>query len=192
MSFKPLFLIPVERLEIFPKNSYICLNTFVMALPQPQQTAQFFLPAILPLLFFCALITLSSCKHEKKVYTSNCNVDANFKRVSFRHLIDSIGNYDKQYVEVSGRYEEDKELSALVSDSILTDGPDSDALWVSFSQDCPLYQAGTHQGLFEFNDGQFTQINNKAVTIRGIINLHNKGHEKKYKATIERISLVKL
>jgi hypothetical protein len=163
-----------------------------MALPQPQQTAQFFLPAILPLLFFCALITLSSCKHEKKVYTSNCNVDANFKRVSFRHLIDSIGNYDKQYVEVSGRYEEDKELSALVSDSILTDGPDSDALWVSFSQDCPLYQAGTHQGLFEFNDGQFTQINNKAVTIRGIINLHNKGHEKKYKATIERISLVKL
>jgi hypothetical protein len=100
MSFKPLFLIPVERLEIFPKNSYICLNTFVMALPQPQQTAQFFLPAILPLLFFCALITLSSCKHEKKVYTSNCNVDANFKRVSFRHLIDSIGNYDKQYVEV--------------------------------------------------------------------------------------------
>ena len=163
-----------------------------MALPQPQQTIRFFLPAVKSAMVFCALISLLSCKHEKKVYTSNCNVDVSFKQVSFRHLIDSISNYDQQYVEVSGKYEEDKELSALFSDSTLTDGSDSNALWVNFSQDCPLYQEGTHQGLFEFNDGQFTQINDKAVTIRGIINLHNKGREKKYKATIERISLVKL
>lgn len=163
-----------------------------MALPQPQQTTLFFLPVVMPAMIFCALIALPSCKHEKKVYTSNCNVDVSFKHVSFRHLIDSIDTYDRQYVEVSGKYEEDKELSALFSDSTLTDGSDSNALWVSFSQDCPLYRVGTHQGLFEFNDGQFTQINNRSVTIRGVINLHNKGHEKKYKATIERISLVKL
>lgn len=162
-----------------------------MALPQPQQNALSRLPVFLPASIFIALMVLSSCKHEKKIYTSDCDVDISFKRVSFRQLVDSIQNYDRQYVEVSGKYEEDKELSALFSDSSFA-GPDNGALWVNFSQDCPLYQVGTHKGLFEYNDGQFTLINNKAVTIRGIINLHNKGREKKYKATIERISLVKL
>jgi hypothetical protein len=163
-----------------------------MALPQPQQTFRCFLSAIGPIVMLCAFTTLSSCKHQKKVYTSDCNVDVTFKRVSFRHLVDSIEKYDRQYVEVSGKYEEDKELSALVCDSTITTGQDSNALWVNFSQDCPLYESGTHRGLFEYNDGQFTQINNKSVTIRGLINLHNKGHQQKYKATIERISLVKL
>lgn len=150
------------------------------------------MPVVLPATLFCALTTLSSCKHEKKMYTSNCNVAINFKHVSFRHLVDSINNYDHQYVEVSGKYEEDKGLSALFCDSTMTVGQDGSALWVNFSQDCPLYEVGTHKGLFEYNDGQFTQINNKSVTIRGLINVHNKGREKKYKATIERISLVKL
>src|SRR6185312_9150244 len=163
-----------------------------MALPQPRQTDRFFLPPVLSVVIFCALLILSSCKHEKKIYSSHCYVDINFKRIGFRQLIDSIGNYDRQYVEVSGKYEEDRDLSALFSDSILAGGSDNNALWVNFSQDCPLYQAGTHKGLFEYNDGQFTLLNNKTITIRGMINLHNKGREKKYKATIERISLVKL
>ena len=163
-----------------------------MALPQPQQTDRLFLPAILSVVAFCALLTLLSCKHEKKIYSSHCDVDIHFKRLSFRQLIDSIGNYDQQYVEVSGKYEEDKELSALFNDSVLAGSSDNNALWVNFSQDCPLYQAGTRKGLFEYNDGQFTLLNNKIVTIRGMINLHNKGREKKYKGTIERISLVKL
>jgi hypothetical protein len=163
-----------------------------MALPQPQQALRQFLPALLPVVMLCAFTMLSSCKHEKKVYTSDCDVDITFKRVSFRQLVDSIQNYDQQYIEVSGKYEEDKELSALFSDNLLAGGSENNALWVNFSQDCPLYQVGTHKGLFEYNDGQFTLINNKAVTIRGMINLGNKGHDKKYKATIERISLVKL
>ena len=163
-----------------------------MALPQPRQSATYRFPATLPAVVLCVIISLSSCNHKKKIYTSNCDLDISFKRVSFRQLTDSIENYDQQYVEVSGKYEEDKELSALFSDSAFTTGPDNNALWVNFSQDCQLYKAGTHKGLFEYNDGQFTQINNKAVTIRGMINLHNKGRQKKYKATIERISLVKL
>jgi hypothetical protein len=163
-----------------------------MALPQPRQTFRYFLPTLSAVVTLCALTVLASCKHEKKTYTSNCNVEVSFKHVSFRHLVDSIEKYDRQYVEVSGKYEEDKELSALVCDSTITGGADDSALWVNFSQECPLYELGTRKGLFEYNDGQFTQINNRSVTIRGLINLHNKGHQQKYKATIERISLVKL
>lgn len=163
-----------------------------MALPQPRQTFCYFLPAFVPVAILCAVTALSSCKQTKKVYSSDCNVDVNFKHVSFRHLLDSIDKYDRQYVEVSGKYEEDKELSALFCDSTITSGGDNSALWVNFSQECPLYEVGTRKGLFEYNDGQFTLINNRSVTIRGLINLHNKGHQQKYKATIERISLVKL
>ena len=162
-----------------------------MALPQPQQYHFPRFAVLFSVFFSVALFSLCSCKHESKTYTSDCDMDISFKKVSFEQLVDSIKNYDQQYVEVSGKYEEDKELSALFSNG-LTSGPDNTALWVNFSQDCPLYQTGTHKGLFEYNDGQFTQINDQAITIRGLINIGNKGHGKKFKATIERISLVRL
>jgi hypothetical protein len=160
-----------------------------MALPQPQQAFHYCLLFTVTAFFLCAL---QSCKHVKKVYKSDCDVDISFKRVGFRQLMDSIKNYDQQYIEVSGKYEEDKGVSALFSDGAFSDGSDQKGLWVNFSQDCPLYLSGTRQGLFEYNDGQFTQINNKSVTIRGRIDLHNRGSHNKWKATIDRVSLVKL
>ena len=162
-----------------------------MASPQPQQNTPGRFPVFFPVILFLAVFLLFSCKHEQKTYTSDCDVDISFKRVSFKQLLGNIENYDHQYVEVAGKYEEDKELSAVFGTGSTSDD-DNDALWVDFSQDCPLYQTGTHKGLFEYNDGQFTQINDQPVIIRGMINIHNKGHEKKFKATIERISLVKL
>lgn len=144
------------------------------------------------LLALLALMTLQSCTHEKKVYKSECDIGKDFKTISFKQLMDSLDNYDQQYIEVSGKYEEDKGISALVSDSLFTDSTGGNALWVDFSQDCPLYLSGTHQGLFEYNDGKFTQINDKEVTLRGLIVLRNKGKNERYKATIERVSLVKL
>lgn len=160
-----------------------------MALPQPQRAHRFYSLFIITVLFSCAL---PSCQHAKKVYKSDCDADVSFKRVNFRQLMDSIKNYDQQYIEVSGKYEEDKELSALFSDSAFPDKSDHNGLWINFSQDCPLYLSGTHQGLFEYNDGQFTQINNQLITIRGRIDLHNRGSHNKWKATIDRVSLVKL
>ena len=145
----------------------------------------------LGLLTLLALLTLQSCKHEKKVYKSECDIDKDFKTISFKQLMDSLDEYDQQYIEVSGKYEEDKGISALVCDSLFT-GSTDDALWVDFSQDCPLYLSGTHQGLFEYNDGKFTQINDKEVTLRGLIVLHHKSKNERYKATIERVSLVEL
>ena len=163
----------------------------VMALPHQKQ----FLPHFrkLPALLILATVLLGqSCKHEKKVYQSDCNARQDFKRVSFKQLMDSLDTYDQQYIEVYGKYEEDKGVSALINDSLFVDHSNTNALWVDFSQECPLYLSGTHIGLFEYNDGQFTQINNKSITIRGVIDLHNKGHLKKYKASIERVSWVKL
>ena len=162
-----------------------------MALPHPEQT----LRHLERFLFTLALIInlgLQSCGHSQKVFKSDCDADKSFKHIGFKQLIDSLADYDQKYVEVSGRYEEDKELSALISDGPGTKHSNRNALWVNFSQDCPLYLSGTHTGLFEYNDGQFIQINDKPVTIRGKVNLGNKGHLKQYKATIERVSLIKI
>ncbi len=147
-------------------------------------------------LFFLPLIIsgflLTSCKSDKKVYTSNCDVDITFKHVSFTQLIDSIEKYDHQYVEVDGTYKEGDEESALVNDSLFVDHSTDHALWINFSQDCPLYLTGTRTGLFEYADGKFTQINNKTITIRGKIDVKHKGHLGSYKGSIDRISFVKL
>jgi cytochrome c1 len=160
-----------------------------MALPQPQQVlCQFTTMLILAY----GLTAFQSCQHTKKVYKSDCDIDVNFRKVSFAQLVDSLSKYDQQYVEVTGKYEEDKELSALFNDNMYTNNTDANAIWVNFSQDCPLYLSGTHQGLFEYNDGQFTQINNKLVTIRGRVDMHNRGSHGRCKATIDRISLLKL
>jgi hypothetical protein len=159
----------------------------------PHQKQSFHCLSKLPvLLVLLTSMMCLSCSHHKKVFKSDCDDDKAFKQVSFNHLMDSLDDYDQQYVEVSGKYEEDKELSVLVNDSLFVDHSNKNALWVDFSQECPLYLSGTHTGLFEYNDGQFTQINNKSITIRGMIDLHNKGHLKKYRAAIERVSLVKL
>jgi len=67
-------------------------------------------------------------------------------------------------------------------------------LLVDFSQDCPLYLKGTRTGFFDYdtNNGQLTPVNNKTITIRGKINIRNKGKLNAYKGTIEHISFVSL
>jgi hypothetical protein len=138
------------------------------------------------------IFILQSCTSDKKIYKSNCDVDITFKHVGFTQLIDSIQNYDHQYVEVYGTYLEGKEQSALVNDSLFVDHSSGHSLWINFSQDCPLYLSGTRIGLFEYNDGKFTQINNKKITIRGKIDVRHKGHLGSYKGSIDRVSFVKL
>ena len=151
----------------------------------PHQTQSVLLLALSLSLF------LQSCSHGTKQFKSNCDADKEFVHISFKQLMDSLPDYDQQYVEVSGKYEEDKEVSALICDSLLADHSSKNALWVNFSQDCPLYLTGTHEGLFEYTDNGFTQLKDKAITIRGMVDMRNKGHLKQYKATIDRVSLVK-
>ena len=162
-----------------------------MAFIYAKQSAKLFRKGIIFQLLIPVFI-LQSCKGEKKIYTSNCNTDIAFKHVSFTNLIDSIEQYNHQYVEVYGTYREGDEESALFNDSLFVDHSSSHALWINFSQDCPLYLTGTHTGLFEYNDGKFTQINNKQITIRGKIDVQHKGHLGSYKGSIDRISFVKL
>jgi hypothetical protein len=142
--------------------------------------------------FLFPALVLQSCTGGKKTYKSNCDANITFKRVGFTQLIDSIQNYDHQYVEVIGTYKEGNEQSALFNDSLFVDHSNIHALWINFSQDCPLYLSGTHTGLFEANDGQFTSINNKRVMIRGRVDLHNTGHKKQYKGCIDRVSFIEL
>ncbi len=144
-------------------------------------------------LFLTPLLIFQSCsKGDKKVYKSNCDDGITFKRVSFSKLIDSIESYDHQYIEVDGTYKEGDEESALINDSLFVDHSNSHAIWVNFSQDCPLYLKGTRQGLFEFTDGKFIIINNKKITIRGKIDVRHKGHLGSYKGSMDRVSFVSL
>ena len=144
------------------------------------------------LLIVSEALSLQSCTGHKKTYKSNCDVNITFKHVGFTQLIDSIKNYDQQYIEVDGTYKEGKEESALFNDSLFVDHSNSHGLWINFSQDCPLYLSGTRRGLFEDNDGTFTQINNKEITIRGKIDVRHKGHLGSYCGSIDRVSFVKL
>jgi hypothetical protein len=143
--------------------------------------------------FLAAALMLQACIHHKKVYQSSCDDDKTFKQVTFKNLVDSFDYYNNHYVEVKGKFEQDKDLSALIDDSLFSRGSKR-VILVDFSQDCPLYLDGTRTGFFDYdsNNGQLTPVNNKVITIRGRINCNNKGHLKAYKGTIEHISYVSL
>lgn len=136
--------------------------------------------------------TLQSCKGTKKMYLSDCDAGITFKHVAYAHLIDSLAYYDQKYIEVSGKYEEGKEKSALFNDSLFVTQHNNMAFWVNFSQDCPLFLSGTKVGFFEYNNGGFTRINNKKIRIRGRLDVHNKGHLKQYKGCIDHVSFIEL
>lgn len=144
------------------------------------------------LLFVILALALQACTTNKKVYESNCNDNTAFKKISFSKLIDSIELYDQQYIEVQGTYVEGKEESAMFNDSTFVDHSSGHALWINFSQDCPLYLKGTRTGLFESTDRGFTQMNDKQITIRGKVDVRHKGHLGSYRGSIDRVSYVKL
>ena len=145
------------------------------------------------LIFLAVTLLLQACSHHKKVYESGCDDDKTFKPVTFKNLVDSFAYYNNQYVEVKGKYEQDKDLAVLIDDSLSNRG-NKRVILVDFSQDCPLYLNGTRTGFFDYdnNNGQLTPVNNKSITIRGRINSNNQGKLKAYKGTIEHISYVSL
>jgi hypothetical protein len=138
------------------------------------------------------IVALQACKQQKKIYASECAVGIKFKKVSFENLVDSIQYYNKQYVQVSGKYVEEKNVSALVSDSTFTGHGTGRSFWVNFTQECPLYLKGKHTGLFETEDGEYKQINNRLMTIRGRLDVSKKGHLGTYRATINEVSYLEL
>jgi hypothetical protein len=145
--------------------------------------------------FFGIFMTLLlGCGEHKRIFISDCNDDYTrvYKRVAFFELLNHLKKYDKQYVEVTGKYIEAPEQSALFNDSLFANHSVKQAIWINFSPDCPLYLKGTRIGLFEYNNGQFTQINDKYVTIKGRVDAHDTGHLNQYKGAIERISYIKL
>ena len=80
----------------------------------------------------------TGCSNHKMAYESNCDAGIAFKKVKFNSLKD----YDEQYVEISGTYMESKE-QCTCNEVMFTDHSNKHALWVNFSQDCPLYLKGT-------------------------------------------------
>jgi hypothetical protein len=144
------------------------------------------------LLIGLLFLIIAGCDSGKKIYMSECDADQTFKHVTYAHLLDSLAWYDKKYIEITGTYEEGKGKSALYNDSTLINTDNTKAFWVNFIQDCPLFLKGTHTGLFDYNNGSFTQINNRKVRIRGKLDVHNHGHLKQYKGCIDRVSLIEL
>jgi hypothetical protein len=145
---------------------------------------------ILPFLLLVA--TLQSCKHDKKLYKSDCDIDKKFKRITLTNLMDSLSYYDNQCVEVRGKYKQDKNLSALFSESIFR--KKNTPIWVEFSPDCPLYLEGTRIGFFDYdyNGGKLTPANNQTIIIHGVVNAHYKGNAGMFKGSIGRVSYIQL
>ncbi|MGY4537760.1 hypothetical protein ACVW0P_002179 [Mucilaginibacter sp. UYNi724] len=142
---------------------------------------------------FVITLALLACNTPKrKIYISECDLNVQFKKVSFAHLVDSVKYYDKQNVEVTGKYIEGKNVSALVNDSTFTDHGNSHSIWVNFTQDCPLYLVGKHIGLFETEDGEYNKLNNRKMTIRGRLEIAKKGHKNTYRATLNQVSYLEL
>jgi len=139
-------------------------------------------------LFFLLTVTLASCTREKKIYISGCNDGHEFKRISIANLADSLSFYNNKYVEVSGKYQQDKALSILVGDNATS------IVAVEFSNECPLYLTGTRTGFFDYdnNNGQLTPANNKIVILRGEVICHKTANVNSYKASISHISYVQL
>jgi hypothetical protein len=190
---KKMVFKPVNRIAIKKKLNWhiilLCkqrLRNFINARPR------LIFYNLLILICFTIICICPACTDDKKVFESSCDTGINFKRIGFTHLIDSIQAYDQQYVEVVGTYKEAREESALVCDSLFADHSSRHAIWINFSQDCPLYMVGTRKGLFEYNDGKFTLINDKHVIIRGKIDVRHKGHLGSYCATMDRVSYIEL
>jgi len=150
----------------------------------PGKSKVFFVNAVLALLL--------SCGKRHQVFESNCNEGISFKKVAFTELTTHLEKYDKQYVEVTGKYVEGYEQSALFNDSLFADHSLKKALWINFSQDCPLYLTGTRIGLFEYNNGTFTQIDKRYITIKGKVNMRNTGYLNKYRGALDKVSYIKL
>ncbi|MBD1394439.1 hypothetical protein [Mucilaginibacter glaciei] len=139
-----------------------------------------------------AALALASCSRPQNIYTSECSEGVIYKKITFSHLVDSLKYYDKQYVEVTGKYVEGKQLSALVNDSTFAEHSNRRSVWVNFSQDCALVLPGTNTGLFQFGDGNFSKINNRLLTIRGRVDKHQKGPGKDYRGAIDMVSYVRI
>jgi hypothetical protein len=151
------------------------------------------IPGKINKVFFVVLqVLLLACGKPHQVFESNCNEGINFKKIEFTELTDHLEKYDKQYVEVTGKYIEGFEQSALFNDSLFADHSLKKALWVNFSQECPLYLTGTRIGLFEYNNGTFTQINKRYITIKGKVNVRNTGYLNKYRGALDKVSFIKL
>lgn len=138
--------------------------------------------------------TLQSCSHQTQLYQSNCDVGKKFKHITLAHLMDSLSYYDNQCVEVRGKYKQDKNLSALFSESAFGYKTKDRPLWVEFSPDCPLFLKGTRIGFFDYdyNGGKLTPANNQTITIHGIVNAHYKNSSGTFKGSIGHISYIQL
>ena len=135
--------------------------------------------------------SLPSCSN-RAIYKSSCDDNIPFKKVTFGHLVDSLDDYNGQYVELTGIYRSGKEESGLFDDKLIGVPGSRKALWVNFSQDCLLYKLGTKKGFFDVSDGGFVDMKNKKVRMRGKINIHNRGYKHQYIATLDHVSLVEL
>jgi hypothetical protein len=131
---------------------------------------------------------LTACRHDKKIYISDCNDGREFKKITLANLADSLEFYNNKFVEITGEYRQDKAASLLINVR------NKNAISVEFSNECPLYLTGTRIGFFDYdnNNGQLTPANNKTVVLRGEIIYHAKQKINAPKASIMHISYVQL
>ena len=138
------------------------------------------------LFLFLILPVLTACQHQNKIYTSDCNEGHPFMPLTLTRLADSAAFYNNKFVELSGKFRQEKTLTVLTGDK------KGETIMVEFSNECPLFLAGTRIGFFDYdnNNGQLTPANNKIVKLRGEVVLHVKKSPNQLKVSVAHISYV--
>ncbi|RFZ81072.1 hypothetical protein DYU05_20140 [Mucilaginibacter terrenus] len=137
------------------------------------------------------LLLCTSCSHTTKVYTSDCNEEAEFRKVKFADLLRNPIAYDGQYIQIFGRFIGDRHVSALQADN--TDSAtEQQELWINFTPDCPLVQKGTHTGFFDNEEGHYASVNNHLMTIKCRVDAHKRGLHNGFAAILNDVSYLEL
>lgn len=134
--------------------------------------------------FYCVILLMqvscNSLQKNSKVYVSD-DCDENFRQISFSSLVDSMQNYDKVAVSVSGYYSYAFETSALSSRKNINRS--RKLVWIDFTEsivDSLKKGRPTDENIFE-------RISGKKVRMKGIVYADEHGHLGAYEGTLKHI-----
>ena len=124
---------------------------------------------LVSILFTLLFIACSTGKNNSLIYSSDyCNAD--FKKVSFTSLFDSLSFYDRKPVEITGFYHSAFEVSVISTQQNFS--TDERIVWVDFGNELSDSLTNSKPP----NENIFDKIDGKKVKMRGYFSAGRTGH----------------
>lgn len=131
-------------------------------------------------LFMTTIIVFISCGYnsDKNKIISTPNCDNPSRYISFSSLIDSAQSLHGNFIETEGYYEWAIEKSALSK----SNGSDEKKIWLNFDAAFWNDSSGVSPDNFK--------IENKRITVKGIIDTSDHGHLGQYVFTLKQVCFI--